>query len=79
MVARLNASLAPLDADAEQTRRQIDLLREFRIRLTADVVTGQLDVRAAAERLPDVATDTHATGPDDEVDEAELDDEETTA
>ena len=79
VVARLNASLAPLDADAEQTRRQIDLLREFRIRLTADVVTGQLDVRAAAERLPDVATDTHATGPDDEVGEAELDDEEAPA
>lgn len=34
--------------------KEIGLLREFRTRLTADVVTGQLDVRAAAARLPDL-------------------------
>jgi type I restriction enzyme S subunit len=33
--------------------REIDLLREYRTRLVADVVTGKLDVRAAAARLPD--------------------------
>ena len=37
-----------------QTRRQIDLLREYRTRLTADVVTGKLDVREAAAALPEV-------------------------
>ena len=33
--------------------REIDLLREYRTRLVADVVTGKLDVREAAARLPD--------------------------
>jgi restriction endonuclease S subunit len=32
--------------------REIELLRELRTRLVADVVTGKLDVRALAERLP---------------------------
>ena len=34
--------------------RQIDLLREYRTRLIADVVTGKLDVRAAAASLPEI-------------------------
>jgi type I restriction enzyme S subunit len=33
--------------------RQIELLRQYRTRLIADVVTGKLDVREAAARLPD--------------------------
>ena len=33
--------------------REISLLREYRTRLIADVVTGKLDVREAAARLPD--------------------------
>jgi type I restriction enzyme S subunit len=32
--------------------REIALLREYRTRLIADVVTGKLDVREAAARLP---------------------------
>ena len=32
---------------------EVDLLREYRTRLIADVVTGKLDVREAAARLPD--------------------------
>ena len=31
----------------------VDLIREFRTRLVADVVTGKLDVREAAAKLPD--------------------------
>ena len=34
---------------------QATLLREYRTRLIADVVTGKLDVREAAYRLPDEA------------------------
>jgi type I restriction enzyme S subunit len=37
----------------EQARREINLLLEYRTRLIADVVTGKLDVREAAARLPD--------------------------
>ena len=33
--------------------REIGLLREYRTRLTADVVTGKLDVREAAAKLPE--------------------------
>jgi hypothetical protein len=33
--------------------REVSLLREYRTRLIADVVTGKLDVREAAARLPD--------------------------
>jgi type I restriction enzyme S subunit len=38
---------------AERARSEISLLREYRTRLIADVVTGKLDVREAAARLPD--------------------------
>ena len=41
-------------AAADQARRQIDLRREFRTCLFADVVTGKLDVREAAATPPEV-------------------------
>ena len=37
----------------EHARREIELLEEFRTRLIADVVTGKLDVRDVAARLPE--------------------------
>ena len=37
----------------EFLRREIDLLREYRARLIADVVTGKLEVREAAAAVPD--------------------------
>ena len=39
--------------DRAMHRREIALLREYRTRLIADVVTGKLDVREAAAQLPD--------------------------
>ena len=36
-----------------QTQSEIDLLREYRTRLIADVVTGKFDVREAAAELPE--------------------------
>jgi type I restriction enzyme, S subunit len=38
---------------AEDAEHEISLLREYRTRLIADVVTGKLDVREAAGRLPE--------------------------
>ena len=35
-----------------KAKRELNLIREFRTRLIADVVTGKLDVRAAAAKLP---------------------------
>ncbi len=38
----------------ERSHREIGLLQEYRNRLIADVVTGKLDVREAAARLPEL-------------------------
>jgi type I restriction enzyme S subunit len=55
--------------------REIELLVEYRIRLTADVVTGNLDVREVAAKIPeDVQLDT-ASGEDFTDDEETLDQE----
>ena len=43
----------PTDTTISRARRQFGLLQEYRTRLIADVVTGQLDVREAAENLPE--------------------------
>ena len=45
------------DAAIDGAHRQIELLQEYRTRLIADVVTGKLDVREAAARLPAEAGD----------------------
>jgi type I restriction enzyme, S subunit len=49
----------------ESAEREISLVREYRTRLIADVVTGKLDVRDAAARLPD---DTREPEPLDDAD-----------
>ena len=41
-----------LDIALTRLEREIVLLREYRTRLVADVVTGKLDVRPAAQQLP---------------------------
>lgn len=62
-----------------QLEREIELLREYRTRLVADVVTGKLDVREAAAQLPDeVLPDTNADAADPG-DDLEIADEEATA
>ncbi len=43
---------SPLSIGIAQAKREIDLLREYRTRLIADVVTGKLDVREAAAAIP---------------------------
>lgn len=48
----LNERLERLRAVQDESRRQIDLLGELRTRLISNVVTGKLDVREAAARLP---------------------------
>ena len=53
IVEELDKSTKRIDAAINCASRQIDLINEYRNRLIADVVTGKLDVREAAERLPD--------------------------
>ena len=43
---------ANIDSAIARAHRQIELLQEYHTRLIADVVTGKLDVREAAARLP---------------------------
>ncbi|RPH50943.1 MAG: restriction endonuclease subunit S [Desulfobacteraceae bacterium] len=49
----LNDKLQKIKKAIEQATHEISLLREYRTRLIADVVTGKLDVREVAARLPD--------------------------
>lgn len=53
IVAKLEDETAEISAAIQRTRDEIRLLREYRVRLIADVVTGKLDVRKAAASLPD--------------------------
>ncbi len=46
-----------IDATAAKLCDEISLLQEYRTRLTTDVVTGKLDVREAASKLPDEPID----------------------
>ncbi len=55
IAAFLEAETACLRGVVERIQREIALIQEFRTRLIADVVTGKLDVRAAAANLPETA------------------------
>ncbi len=60
IVAHIKTESAPLDDAITRTEEEIKLIREYRDRLIADVVTGQVDVRG------------WRPGPEDVVDEAAL-------
>jgi type I restriction enzyme S subunit len=51
----LEFELSGVRTAMSRLEREIELLREYGTRLVADVVTGKLDVRAAALRLPEDA------------------------
>ena len=54
IVRFLEKTAAIVDDGVANVRCEISLLREYRARLIADVVTGKLDVREAAAALPEV-------------------------
>ena len=54
LVQWIERKLSSLVKLGNSAKRQIDLLNEYRTRLISDVVTGKLDVRKAAARLPEV-------------------------
>jgi type I restriction enzyme S subunit len=53
IVEHCSAATAPVEQAVLRADREIALLREYRTRLIADVVTGKLDVRNVAARLPE--------------------------
>ena len=78
----LESSLATIERVIQQTSIQIEQLQEYRTRLTADIVTGKLDVREAAAALPEVdplAVDDEADDPFDAGAAPALDDDQELA
>lgn len=76
----LDSQRTACGAAADAHQREITLLQEYRTRLIADVVTGKLDVREAAARLPDEPTDDDAELAVDDLSEGtETEDEEVPA
>ena len=53
IVRHIEEQTLSLNRAIDHAHREITLLREYRTRLIADVVTGKLDVREAAASLPD--------------------------
>jgi type I restriction enzyme S subunit len=78
LVEHVRAESRSLSEAIDRLEREVDLLREYRTRLVADVVTGKLEVREAAARLPDDRAAGLTTEPDEEADDTELIDEEAT-
>jgi type I restriction enzyme S subunit len=56
IVDSIAAKTRTLTTAIARTEREIALMQEYRTRLTADIVTGKLDVREAAAKLPDLPT-----------------------
>ncbi len=51
---RISSDCMPLESAIARAESEIALMQEYRTRLTADIVTGKLDVRAAAMSLPEI-------------------------
>jgi type I restriction enzyme S subunit len=66
LLARIGEEGRRIDSASAGAEREIFLFREYRTRLIADVVTGKLDVREAASRLPQEAPEAE---PLDEIDD----------
>jgi len=65
IVRYIRIACRELDLSLSRVKREIELLREYRTRLAADVVTGKFDVREAVkslpvEREPDTLTDNYS-------------------
>lgn len=57
VVEYLEKATADINTATSRALQEIELLKEYRTRLVADIVTGKLDVREAAFKLPEVSDD----------------------
>ena len=57
LAAAIDQQLADFDRSILFKNREIELLREYRTRLVADVVTGKLNVQDAARQLDSASSD----------------------
>ena len=76
IVTFIDKETAALTTAIARTEREIALMQEYRTRLTADLVTGKLDVREAAAHLPAppaaAATEPIADEPLEEIETEEI-------
>ena len=75
IVESIQVETADLDTAISRLEHEIALLREYRTRLVADVVTGKLDVREAATRLPNDELLPDLAAADDEPDDLSTEEE----
>jgi len=76
IVRYLDGLRADADSAITHAQREIELLREYRTRLIADVVTGNFDVREVAASLPDEAEEPEPLAEEDVLtDENEVDEQ----
>ena len=75
IVVHLDATLAAFNSAISRLECESTLLREYRTRLIADVVTGKLDVREAAARLPDEELLPDLAAADEEPDDLPIEEE----
>lgn len=75
IVESIQVETADLDTAISRLEGEINLLREYRTRLVSDVVTGKLDVRDAATRLPDEDLLPDLPAADDEPDDMPIEEE----
>jgi type I restriction enzyme, S subunit len=73
--AHLDGELSQFDVAIVRTEREIAVLEEYRTKLTADVVTGKLNVREAASGLPDLTSEVNTILGTDLLDEETHDSE----
>jgi type I restriction enzyme S subunit len=74
IVAHILRETKNIEHASDRAEQEIALLREYRTRLTADVVTGKLNVREAARKLPDGAEQAEDTLEIDELTDVETED-----
>ncbi len=78
IVEHVRAECSLITTAITRTEREIALMQEYRTRLTSDIVTGKLDVRAVAAGLPELGDDA-GSEPDVPVAFDDLEAEETDA
>ena len=81
VVTYLKEKTGLIDANVNLMAHQCNVLAEYRARLIADIVTGKLDVRQAAARLPDIDPigEANASGFTNRIDTLNLDEAATVA
>lgn len=68
----MDSELSRFEEVTSRIAREIDLLREYRTRLIAEVVTGKLDVREAVQSMPEEEVTDLLDEPADEAGDTEL-------